>query len=542
MADEGAKLGESHTRAPTDAWDLPYPFEFIRLDPADDEEWESLQFQLGREKTGEIPPTTDRPLARCLEVVRENGAVVLVVETRYLDLDYRSEYSAFYSRAFDSYEDSTRRLHFFAHPFEKDEVWDLSKTAKDSYLGYIILRPQVKAVVGRTMLKPPNTLRNSVRTGVNENVTFFGQRLEVKAVPFMQQDARLGSCAHVALWMCHYSAFRHRSDRTVGRRPIAQFSSAVNPALGIGRILPSSGLTLHQISDILGQFGLPPLYYEVASLNDEDRPHGDGWLRQRNNNDAQVSRVCCRYLNSGLPVIAVIQHCRGGRDETVAFQDGPLHAVVVCGYRRVDNSVRLVANDDRRGPYLEFTSVTDDFDEPWKEHYLWEHVLAPLPEKLWLSGEAAERAGTEQLVEAARAAVEEGIGAAQMIVDLFTGGHLSFRTYAITGNRFKERIAETTQDPKVLRRYREARFPHFMWVVEAIDRRIRDETIAGTVREECVYGEIIYDATSDDRDPKVIATRLPGLIDIPAPIDYIEDSNTSTDLISPIRSSGQYGP
>jgi hypothetical protein len=42
----------------------------------------------------------DIPLQRCVEVARSLGAQTLVVETRYLDIDYRSEFSAYYSRQF----------------------------------------------------------------------------------------------------------------------------------------------------------------------------------------------------------------------------------------------------------------------------------------------------------------------------------------------------------------------------------------------------------------------------------------------------------
>ena len=75
-----------------------------RLDGTD-ADWTSLL-----ERYGGSRPV---PLGRCLEVARANGASTVVVETRYVDLDYRSEYSAFYAGTFQSAPDTAQRLHFF---------------------------------------------------------------------------------------------------------------------------------------------------------------------------------------------------------------------------------------------------------------------------------------------------------------------------------------------------------------------------------------------------------------------------------------------
>jgi hypothetical protein len=84
-------------------WEDPDPAEVLR--PASDADWTSLL-----ERYGGSRPV---PLGRCLEVARANGASTVVVETRYVDLDYRSEYSAFYAGTFQSAPDTAQRLHFF---------------------------------------------------------------------------------------------------------------------------------------------------------------------------------------------------------------------------------------------------------------------------------------------------------------------------------------------------------------------------------------------------------------------------------------------
>lgn len=457
-----------------------------------------------------------------------------MVETRYICADYRSEFSAFYSKAFERFHDSCRRLHFFAADLTDADVLALSEQQVKAYVGYVVLRPQVTASVGRTMLRPPPA--SGVRTAVRETVGFFGQPLQVRAVPFMQQDARLGSCAHVAIWMCHYSA--HRGERRVARLPVADFSLLADPSLGIGRTVPSQGLTLHQISDVLSRSGLAPVYYDAAALTDDDRPAGGGWLRKPGDPADRIARTCCRYLNSGVPVLAVVRHVKGVTTPGSAdYAAGTLHAIVVCGYRRDGDHVVLVAHDDRRGPYLDHADVTGDLDSEWNEHSRWEHLLAPVPEKVWLSGESAERVGSETLVAASREAAARGVTPAGTVAAKFQDGDLSFRAYAIDASRFKRRFAGHVADPTVLSAYRGTRMPHYVWVVEAINRPARQADGAGSA---CVMAEAVYDATSDDRDPRLLAMRLPGIVYVHRP-DY-PDWDATTGLVASVVSSGQYDP
>ena len=69
-------------------WEEPDPARLLLLSSGSD--WDRLLARYsGR---------NDTALRRCLDVARLGGATTCVVETRYVDLDYRSEYSAFYSR------------------------------------------------------------------------------------------------------------------------------------------------------------------------------------------------------------------------------------------------------------------------------------------------------------------------------------------------------------------------------------------------------------------------------------------------------------
>lgn len=85
--------------------------------------------------------------------------------------------------------------------------------------------------------------------------------------------------------------------------------------------------------------------------------------------------------------------------------------------------------------------------------------------------------------------------------------------------------------------------PRHIWVIEAIDRVEREKAVknqgARDRSVECVMGEVILDATSDELRPDVLAVRLPGLLSMPQPWDPDWDVECSDALLS---SGGQSYP
>jgi hypothetical protein len=394
--------------------------------------------------------------------------------------------------------DSAHRLHFFRGALRADQLWSLP--SEHGYLGYIVVRPSMLGRVGRSVLQPPPGVEDAVRTSVRDTVNFFGQDLAVEGVPFVEQDTQLGRCAHSAAWVCHYSAFR-RGD--VARRSMGDFSLSTTPGLGFSRPMPSAGLTAQQLLELLRVFGLPAMFYSVRNLPssplvpwaeadptpplDDPELHPGHW-------DTRMIRICCRYLNSGFPVLVFTAE----------------HAFVLCGYHRearegAPDWIRFVRHDDQRGPYLSVDNVLDDVDGVTGYGYSpWEGLIVPLPEKLWLPPEAAEYAGGRFLEAFARQVAGAGVIEAERLLEAIKAGRLALRTYAISSNRFKVELAGRI-DPTLLREYRLARLSRFVWVVEAVDRSLR------AMGQPCVLGEAIFDATSSEHDPNALALHVPGV-------------------------------
>lgn len=406
------------------------------------------------------------------------GAQMAVIEYRYLDPDYRSEHSRFYSTTFRRYPSVAHRLHFFAEaPLA---AWHDPKQALDftvlesSYLGFVVLRPLAGARVGRVALAPPSDLVNDLTCASRERVNVFGVPMSVRGAPFMAQDSQLGVCAHMTLWV---AAYHHHLAYGRARRTAGDIAELIPSDLGLGRPAPSSGLTVEQLAAGCRALGLPPLVYKCKEP--DDLPSGE-----------RIPRIVCRYLNSGMPVIVAA----GGH-----------HAFTLVGYRRVDagtkdERIHFIRQDDEAGPY----QVVEDFAHD--VHGRWEWLIVPLPTKVFVPGEVAESLGKEQLLETAGLSGAEA--AQQFVTDASDGGNrsISFRSTVVRSNQFKADLLERGFQLDVAVLYRRLPLPRWVWVVEAIRKEEREQ------RAPSVVAEAVIDATDHSRDPHVLAWRVPGAL------------------------------
>lgn len=451
-------------------WELPDPAEVVEL--RTDGDWAALESRFDNRRP--------RPWRRCLEVARQCGALTAVLETRYIDSDYRSEYSEYSSKTFAAIPDSALRIHFFTKSIDPKRLWQLPDNP--GYVGFIVVRPSQMGRVGRTMLAPPPDLADAVTCTVTAEVFFFGQRLSVEGVPFVQQDYQLSRCAHAAAWMCHRTA-AIRGDVT--QQPIAAFTIAADDDQTMGRPLPAQGLTARQLSGVLRDLGLAPISYEVGRLPGPDTTP----IAEK----TAAIPVICRFLNSRYPVVI----CTDG------------HAFAVIGYRRhrrrnAKDWITFVRHDDSLGPYLLVEDILNDRPDRDFPPQPWKFILAPVPERLRLTPEAAEHHGKYELLALDQLVDRDAIKRDLTLRELADSGRLTFRTYATESNRFKELAGQRRLNDHLVAEYRLARMSRLVWVVEAVDKTRRARGSAAVV------GEAIYDGTSSSHDPHPLLLRVPG--------------------------------
>ncbi len=202
------------------------------------------------------------------------------------------------------------------------------------------------------------------------------------------------------------------------------------------------------------------------------------------------------------------------------------HVWLVVGYTRQSSGAHprltLYRHDDAAGPYIR---IDDPWNEPSTSHKPWKQVILPLPPKIYMTGERAEAMGRwwfEQWLQTA--------DPANPLRQTSDQGDLAFRTYGTDSSEFKFALASRAGfDPTVARKYRLAPWPRNLWVIEAVDRKLRG-TPSGSV-----LGEVIVDPTANHypskHEPGILAAHAPGFWWLTCPDEDKDESGTCTEVV-----------
>ena len=151
---------------------------------------------------GEFEP---KRIVKRLKAKITNRVKAVLVEHDYIDKDYRSTLYNFYAKKGRPYRADCVRLHFFDEKVDfevrpSDEIGK-RRTLDHHYYGYIVLRPTIRATLGRSVLSPDIRVgaRGSAIQG-RHYVHLLGHRLSVWGFPSMDQHVDIAACAHVACW------------------------------------------------------------------------------------------------------------------------------------------------------------------------------------------------------------------------------------------------------------------------------------------------------------------------------------------------------
>ena len=137
-----------------------------------------------------------------------------------------------------------------------------------------------------------------------------------------------------------------------------------------------------------------------------------------------------------------------------------------------------------------------------EEHGEWVGLMLPLPEKVLLTGEAAEQhawrvAEGASHTENPATEQERDFGALPgKLAHLRT--EISVRSMLIEGRELKARLERVGRDGDALAVYRFAHLPHWVWLVEFHNRMAREHD------EPCVVAEMAIDSSSHDESPQLL--------------------------------------
>lgn len=297
----------------------------------------------------------------------ELSASTVIEEPNYFDRDYLDEFSAFYSLSSRGYPNICRRLHFFSSDQVSSELLQRAASdtiedveiLKESYLGFVVIRPIPSAPLGRTVLKwfPDNVPQMPRITSPSRlySCHLAGVTLEVTGLAWQQQDTGVGACATVGLWVAlHSSAFDdHHAVPTT-----AQITKAAHDGASLGaRMFPSNGLNMYQIMEAIKAQQLAPIWCAGDLQYEDDQGQFiTGFSKER------FASTCASFIRSGYPVLIWGQHLDGGIIKhvicAVGFRESPppdLEQGNTC--LQDAETIFLYIHDDNLGASVRFRIV-----------------------------------------------------------------------------------------------------------------------------------------------------------------------------------------
>lgn len=302
----------------------------------------------------------------------------VIVEYDYIDRDFLEDYAAYHVKSFRDYGKKCVRLLFFSLSFSVEdfdhllssgntENQDFLKKFQDEYLGYVVVRPLPRKMIGRTALKTyPKDSTDCERFFPATQYcksNLFGIPLKVQSLPFQEQDRSVSACATSAVWSVLHKTASLFNHSTLS--PVAVTKAAMQGIPISGRIFPNSGLTANQISNALRSVGLEAQYTGFQDFSTEKHV-------------LDFKEQVYAYLQAGIPLILGFDLY--AQDSKQSWSKRGHHAVAIAGYgmskepylyapsskdfpRLAAHRIKkLYVHDDQTGPFsnMEFFDTLND--------------------------------------------------------------------------------------------------------------------------------------------------------------------------------------
>lgn len=521
-----------------------------------EEDWTSLLFSVG----GDGLPS--HAAANIIEKLQGAGARSALVENDYLDRDYSTEYSKFYSRLFQRYRRHTRRLHFFRVDLAQilaDRsfmgVLEAIEAAQreGTYLGFIVFRPVVDAPVGRAVLNiigATDGLTPCIQVRADYETHPLGLTLTASGMPFTQQDQRVSACAQASIWMSGRHFHAKHGGPWFSTADITEAASKPTDFI-ISSSLPagSTGLGINNMLRALRAMDRFP-YAFASDLTNEGLIFWSGGLSPH--------EIIARYVGSGIPVIAGLSPWRENQ------KDG--HAVVIVGDVFAESvapeihtsrptlaelTPYFLVHDDQRGPYLRMP-VKPGLPDAETDYNVQEHLrflIVPLPDKVYVSAEAAEITAWDRLgfyqrewpglkAKHATAIGSVSLELAENVLHALGQNRVIARTYLTRGWKYKSRILKSVASATLRSRISSHELPRMVWVTEfgTLDQL---NTADGTKRR--IFGHCVTDATSTGPSRSPLIVHMPAFLWLTLG-QTPEFFTQSVEDLFPIAGDGLYAP
>lgn len=226
---------------------------------------------------------------------RLRNDISFIIEHPYVDKVYRDSYYGYYSSKMTIYPRDCIRLSIFKNKLEPALFRDQldHEALQQRYLGYIILRPTVPGIIGRSVISPlALKSHNFLCISSSFPVTAFSVKLIAEGFPHSSQDGETISCAETSIW----SIMEYFSSKYFEYKPT--LPSIIIETLRerfTQRQLPSDGLNIYDIAFVLKKFGFGNKIYSKDKFG-----------------SVVFKRLLSCYLESGIPILATLDNSAAG--------------------------------------------------------------------------------------------------------------------------------------------------------------------------------------------------------------------------------------
>jgi len=494
-----------------------------RLDGPED--WKHLAELLGDGRSNVVCNTIRHLRVLC--------AKSYVIEDPYIDRDYSSDYLQFYARTFRTHLRHCKRAHFFSvdvspilsSSLSTDQLLDIREIATSNYCGFCVIRPLPTAPVGRTVLlgrvRGHMDMEAIVTCRAEFNSNLLGVDLKVTGASFLQQDARVGACAQVAIWTGMRHMHARYNQNWVSVADITKFATPITSTEALSLPAGSEFLTSERMLRAISEAGYQPLCFRGNKIGHDILP----------------------YVESGIPVILGLDiGGKSGHAITVigrvfARQDFPTNTAS-------DYILAYIVHDDQGGPYmwLPMNSVVSNahsFAEETVKHLTSSDTVelnvghaifavALMSTRVFSTAADAEVSARDRIeniltrIPQIRQKLDErSLPVNNRLLDelqaAYNADRIVLRTYLTSAAGYRRHIADGTASDDLKDTLLRLHLPHFTWITELSTIDSYNNSSAGMRR---IYGHTVLDATSSGKGDGLLMLHLPGLVftnDVNAP-------------------------
>ena len=428
----------------------------------------------------------------------------VIVEDNYVDKDYKSMLSAHYSKIFAPTDKTVVRLLLFNSDIRfSHDLNEIDTRHQEHFIGYLTCYYVGYEIIGRTLLDPNKLGHNHRLCSTDFTCYFLGSRLNVRGFPYIQQDTNVMACAQASIWMMmRYMSTRYHEYKEFYPADILNADTDFSR----GRHIPSSGLTLHQMSNVMTHLGFYPIV-RIIEAGKEDIFHESLY----------------KYVESGIPIVVGMnsrQHAivlLGHTNEyDVNISEPDIQAVLAKkGYIPSYYFLKAyVCHNDAWLPYeiipkqkyssgpkmYQVAGCSFKYDEMKVEDI--SVMVVPLYEKIFLEGSPVENKAWTILNDNYLGIVPTLDKAS---IKYKIDGPLILRTYLTSSRAYKEFKKRKGTDV-VASIYRQTSMSKFIWIVEFTVEKLYNS------KDPKIFGEILFDATASQHEPANLCIHYPGYL------------------------------